>query len=466
MYYASMILALAIFLAVNAHFWRTGLLSVFHPFTYYSAFHFIVFVFRPLLAYHMEYDIVYGFGNFYPSMQTRIIVSLAASLGFVVFYITCVGTGRTEMIFKGDAARSYERFELRRALPVMLIVCLPLALYSLVTSISNASLGVTTMVDAGDAIINTTGVGYISEAMRFLVPICALVAWFYRFRWYALVPLVAFFVLKASTGGRALFILAVAVTGLLYLYDRRDKLPPVRFAVLGALMLVFFTFVGDDRGYRLRQTLGFVDAEVTYAYVREERFLEGMDFANKEYFEYIVHVVPERSGTYDYFLLNLQLFTEPVPRVLWPDKPVGAPIKPVNIWAYGTPRGFTWSMPGTGWLQLGWIGVIIWCGLWGWACGRFYEWFVKSDQSALKVATYVVSLTSLLIVFRDGTVVTLARGHIFYMFPLIVLWAARNSMRLPTLRQIQRHFMERWARDQRAKRAQQRQLPQPGAAPG
>jgi hypothetical protein len=217
---------------------------------------------------------------------------------------------------------------------------------------------------------------------------------------------------------------------------------PAPIVMIGTVLLFFvFQAVGDDRGASLRESLGIEQPHETGQYVRHERFLEGMDFANLEYFEYVVYVVPQRSHTYDYFLSNLQLLTEPIPRVLWKDKPVGAPIQTVNFLQYGTPLGFTLSLPGVGWYELGWLGVAIWCALWGWLTGRVYEWFVQGEQSTLRVAIYIVSLSSLVIVYRDGTLLTLARGQLFYMLPLLVLYGARRAMKLPSLQAI-RNWMQ------------------------
>lgn len=55
-----------------------------------------------------------------------------------------------------------------------------------------------------------------------------------------------------------------------------------------------------------------------------------MHWANMEFLDN-VETVPRRTGTYGFFGDNPQAFTEPIPRKLWKDKPVGAPIKMLNL---------------------------------------------------------------------------------------------------------------------------------------
>lgn len=437
MYIGALFLSFIVFGVINWLYASGGLASAFHPFTYYSLFHGIVFVLRPAVAYFAGYDAIYQSAGFVPSLSDKLTVIGAANLGFIVFSIVCTRVGNEPMQFRDKAAQLIERKLLQRVLPLFILICAPIALYSFFIGVTGTAQGIDTMVMRNGIKVNTTSNGYLSEAAKMLVPICAMLAWFFRFRLVALVPLVLFFVLKASTGGRGAFVLALAVTALFYLYDqgRRFPNPLILFAVLPVLLV--FQAVGDDRGASIRNSIGLESpGSPATTYVRDERFLEGMDFANLEFFEFVVYVVPQRSGTYDYFLSNLQLFTEPVPRVLWPGKPVGAPIQPINFLKYGYPLGFTLSMPGVGWYELGWLGVVLWCSFWGFLTGKAYSAFVRGRQSTVVVAAYMMGLASLVIVFRDGTLITLARGSIFYFTPILVLIYLKRLMKLPNLEMI------------------------------
>jgi hypothetical protein len=72
-------------------------------------------------------------------------------------------------------------------------------------------------------------------------------------------------------------------------------------------------------------------------------------------------------------------------------------------------------------MALGWLGVLIQCGLAGYLLGLIYRKFVESDQSTFKVAAYMCFLPILVVAYRDGSVVTVFRQGIFYLAP-VLLW--------------------------------------------
>lgn len=447
MYAGALFLSVLIFLVVNAVFFLRGNASIFHPFFYYSAFHGLVFVFRPIIAYTFGYTKVYQIGDFTPSLSDKLTVIAATNLGFLIYFLVSTRVGRSPMEFKVGSAQAIQRLLTRRMLPVMLVACLPLGLYSLLSGLDNVAQGKATYVVMRNAIITGDINGYVLEGHRLLVPICALSAWLFRFRLIALAPLATYFVLKFATGGRGSVVMAAVVTALFYLYDRRKRFPNPYLVLLFIPVMVIFSAVGEDRGRGIREIIGIQNDGVAAYDSSGERFMEGMDFANLEYFEYLVYAVPQRTGTYDYFVSNLQIVTEGIPRAIWKDKPHGAPIKMMDLFKYGNPFGFTFSMPGVGWYELGWLGVLLWSGFWGWITGRFYEWFVTSDQSTLKVATYLISLASLIIVFRDGQLLTLFRGQLFYMLPILVLFfATRQLAKQPSMEKISAALLARQTR--------------------
>lgn len=443
MYIGALFLSAVVFVLVNALYFIRGNASLFHPFSYYSLFHGIVFVVRPVVAYAYGYSKIYGYAGFVPSLSDKLTVIGAANLAFIVYFWISTRVGRSPMEFKVGSAQAIHRQLVRRTLLMMLVICLPLGLYSLLAGLGQVAQGTSDIIMTKTGVITGGTNGYIIEGHRLLVPICALSAWLFRFRLIALAPLATYFVLKFATGGRGSVVMAALITLLFYLYDRRKRFPGIQLAALAVPLLLVFTAVGDDRGRSIREQLGIQNERIEGSNRDGERFLEGMDFANMEYFEYLVYVVPQRSQTYDYFLSNLQLFTEGIPRALWRDKPIGQPIKLIDLFQYGRPAGFSMSMPGVGWYELGWLGVFLWAGFWGWVTGRFYEWFVTSDQSTLKVATYIVSLASLIIVFRDGTILTLARGQIFYLFPILVIFLLSRAARVPGIARISDILMRR-----------------------
>lgn len=468
MYSAALALSLFCLCAIALVFWRSGAVSIFHPLTFYIAFHGLLFVFRPMLAQWLDYRLIYDAFGFSPSPEEKLTVIVAANLGFLAFSAACLWQGGIPMQFKIDSFSGAERRRLAAVFPAVLAICLPIGGYSMYHFWSSISAGTAyegmLMDYATGTFINTTGNGYLLDAQTMLGPIAALLAWIYRFRLVTILPIVAFVVLRAGTGGRAPFIAALAMIALMYFYERREKLPTLKVMALSALALLAFVSVGSDRGAGVRQMFGLeADQSGQQSEVRA-RFMEGMDWGNLEFFEYIVYVVPKRSGTYDYFLGNLQLFTEPVPRALWSGKPIGPPIQRVNLVDYGRPYGMTRSVPGEGWYAWGWFGVVIWCGLWGLALGRIYRGFVQGPQNALHTAAYMVFLPILILAYRDGSLVTVFRQGLFYFFPVLVWIAIARYKELPTAHAMRVAAHRRWHRLKAAHSGHPDARPDPGTA--
>lgn len=439
MYLVVLVASLMIFCGVTAVFLRSGYFSLFHPFTIYNLFHGLVFVIRPFLSYWLEYEMIYRAYQFTPSLEDKITVIAAANLGYLTFAFFCFRHGAVPMKFRSDPLLIEERNRLARFFPWVLVICAPVAIWSLVTLFSAASVFAVASDMGRDkatgVLYNTTGNGYFAEAQMMLVPLTALCAWLFRFRLVALIPIGMFVLLRAGTGGRGPFIAALFATGLLYLYERRRRVPTLRFAAVMAAGLLLFSAVGSDRGQAVRDWLA---GEANSAQTASDnlRFMEGMDFANLEFFEYIVYVVPQRSHTYGYFNDVLQVFTEPVPRVLWAGKPFGAPFERFSMFDYGTPVGYTRSLPGNGWYAMGWLGVIITCGLWGYFLGLIYRRFVDGPQTTYQVAAYMVFLPILIVAYRDGMIVTVFRQGIFFAAPILLwIWLV-HSFNVPLAKDI------------------------------
>lgn len=426
MYVVTLVLATLVFVMITLWYVRSGYVSVFHPFTLYLAFHGFLFVFRPIVAHALDFHFVYTIYQFNPTEADKSQAILVATLGLVSFAFCCFRRGNVPMRFNIDRITLAERKQLIWPFLAVAAICFPIGFYSLIklwNAAGNDELLATMVKDRVTKIlINTENNGYLTDAQLMLATCGAILAWLFRYRWWAVLPLAAFVVMRAGIGGRGPFVAAAATLALLWLYDRRQKLPSARILVGLVLVIVAFNTVGADRGRSVRQLFGTdKTAERQYQPASTLRPLEGMDFANLEYLEFVIYAIPQRTHTYGYFLDQLQLFTEPIPRVLWPGKPAGAPIKLFDLLDFGNPVGMTVSLPGMGWANAGWIGVVLWCGAWGYVLGWIYRKFVEGPQTAFQTIAYMTLLASLIVAFRDGGLVTLARQNIFFMTP-ILLW--------------------------------------------
>ncbi|MBO9602023.1 MAG: oligosaccharide repeat unit polymerase [Novosphingobium sp.] len=409
-----------IWLSFAVLYLRRGIASIYHPATYYLAFHGFVFVVRPLFKAFYDYRFIYNFYGFLPTPADQARALAVADLGFIVFMSVVLWIGSVPMRFPPpNPQRERATYSARLELVVACALCAPVALFSLYRSLGDRFSESSSMVyDAGTGITyNTDTVGYLTDANNMLAPIAVLIAWQFRFRWWSLLPFAGYIASRVMVGGgRWTFIMASAALALLFLYSHRQKWFTLPIAAGGAALLLVFSIVGEQRDFFLDMIRGdrveLVDSGLAP--------LEGMDFGNQEYLEFLVQTVPERTGTYAWFLGNLQLFTEPIPRALWPNKPLGAPIKSFDLFDYGNPVGMTSSIAGVGWVNGGYFGVILWCGLFGWIYGRIYRWFVFSRQTPAIVAVYAMILPVSIQMFRDGSLITFVKFPLFFLLPILV----------------------------------------------
>lgn len=422
MYLVMLAFSVVLFAGVVVWFARSPASSWFHPLTVYLGFHGLVFTIRPLLAYYYDFGFVYKLYQFTPDLHAKVMALAAADLGLIAFAWMSLKFGSAPIRFPHKGTDTAERATMLRPLLVVMAVLTPLAAYSLYGYWQESSGAETTMVTdlTTGTTIHSGGSGYLQEAQLMLVPLTVLFAWLNRFRLWSLIPLALFVLFRAGTGGRGPIVIALLGLACFYLYDNRRKWPNwgAVTAVLAAVLL--FNAIGADRGAAVRELVTGDDATSRIS-SKNLAPMEGMDLANLEYIEFLTATVPQRTGTYEYFTDQLQLLTEPIPRALWKDKPIGQPIRLFNLFDYGFPIGMTRSLPGEGWTQLGLIGVALWCGLWGGVLGAIYQRVATGGWAVAQVCLYFALWPMLIIFYRDGLLLTLLRQGIFLIGP-VVIW--------------------------------------------
>ncbi len=429
MYIALLIMTVVIYALVCFVYARHEACSWFHPLTIYLAFHGLVFVVRPILSWYYDYTFIYQLYLFLPDDYAKEMTLVVVNLGLLSFAFASLRWGNARLQFKADRATDAQLRELRRPLWWITPPLLAIIAYSLVQILTLRVSG----FDAVDAdrttgtFVNTTGNGYAQFAYLMAASLLPMLAWSGRFRiwWLGAIGLSA--LLLAGSGIRGPIVSLLVCAATLYLYASRRRAPDLRVVAVTIAMALAFNAIGADRGEQARSLLGGADTGVTHGPARLAP-LEGMDLGNLEFVEFLVDKVPRATRSYNYFLDNLQIITEPIPRALWRDKPVGQPIRLFYLTDYGYPIGMTNSLPGEGWVQLGLFGVALWCGLCGVICGVIYNRFALGQQTPIQIAFYAAFLSTLIVFYRDGALISLLRQGIFFLAPPALWWlAARFS---------------------------------------
>ena len=415
--FASSVLFIALAFAYSRH----QAASLAHPATFYLVFHGFLFVFRPIVARIYDFDFVYRLYDFRPSISDKITVLLGANLALVVFLGASLAIAAREV--PREPSGSAEEARRKLFWPVMITTGLltPLGLASQIAYWGQRATEFETMTrDAGTGnLVNTENIGWFTDAALIIAPLAVLVLWVARFRWWGWLYFAGFAFLQAGSGTRHALVFAVAAIAVAWVLETGRKWFDWRLAALGLATVVAFNQIVLDRGGAVRELV----AENGYAAPVEPAELdplEHMDFANLEYFEYIVYAVPQRTGSYDYFAHYLQIFTEPIPRHIWEDKPVGSPVQFFSLWDYGRPTGITASLPGAGWMSLGYPGIVIQTLVFAAIFGLFYRWLLLTRNTPVARLTYAMVIATAILGFRDGTLLTLLRNAPFYFGPLLI----------------------------------------------
>ncbi|MGI8943681.1 MAG: O-antigen polymerase [Qipengyuania sp.] len=412
-----------VFLVTCLVYIRHPAASLHHPASFYLGFHGFLFVIRPILARIYDYDFIYRVYQFQPSLADKITVIVGANIALLTFVAVSLRIASLPV----TPAQSHTFAKARKfaALPIALasVALLPISIWALLQNWQRrANVFDDMVIDAATGTAtNSQAIGWLTEAGLMMAPLSVIIVWLARYRWWSWPVFLGFLVLQAGTGTRAPLIYAVTALIVLYLLEKRRAWPEWRSVVLAGLGALAFSQIVIDRGGAVRDL--FADeSESRYLDTREYSPFEHMDYGSLEYFEYLVFAVPQRTGSYDYFAHNLQIFTEPVPRVLWRDKPIGSPLQFFKLWDYGRPTGMTYSLPGAGWMSLGYLGIVIQAGFFAMLFAVFYNRTLIYRDSAMARMLFALVIAMAPLVFRDGILLTFLRNLPFFVGPFVAIY--------------------------------------------
>src|SRR5579864_2703288 len=400
--------------------------SAFHPFAFYLAFHGVVFVTRPILEYLFRFETVFYLMEFYPSDEVIQFTFVLTSFALVVFAAATLLPRAGGPRFDRAEPEAFTPLEWR-AFCILVVLIGPIALYSAYSTLGTSVFGDPVIQMDRDprtgVIFFTNTTGYLYVAQEAFGVLSLMLIWGTRFKPWSFVPLLAYLSLRVYFGrGRWTIVLTLMMLGLLYLFHHHRRWPPIRFAILAIPVFILFQQLGENRDAIKTWLTGEVTSHSQPA-LADRSWIERQDnpdFANFDFLTYVVDAVPEKTGTYTYFTDFLQLFTEPIPRILWPGKPFGAPIQLIDLNAYGNFDGLTLSLVGMGWISFGWLGVAILLALVGYLTARLHRWFWSGEATNFKILAYCVFVPLTLQWFRDGDI-SIAK-FVFTMIGPLLLW--------------------------------------------
>jgi hypothetical protein len=226
---------------------------------------------------------------------------------------------------------------------------------------------------------------------------------------------------------RFTFVLLFLAMAFVYARQKGIKWPPLWAAACVVPLFILFNAIGANRGAMQEFLSGgqFFRVQTSEDMSAREKLqakYDTPDFANFDFLTFVTVAVPAKTGTFTYGSQYLQLFTEPIPRKLWPGKPIGAPVSFFSLNSYGNFVGRTPSLVGDGWMSGGWVGLVVTMAVVGAILGWAHRWFWKNVNSNLPALFYLVGLAMLPQWFRDGGI-SISK-FVFWNLSPLVLWAA------------------------------------------
>ncbi|MFM2129208.1 MAG: hypothetical protein RL477_754 [Pseudomonadota bacterium] len=426
----ALLLQVLVFAAVCLTFVASRDSSFFHPIVLYLLFHFLVFVARPLMVHFFNFTTMWRYMEFTPNEFQFLDTLAVSSAGLVIFCITAWYAGRVRTEFVAQDLPQWTVPEKRSFLVVLALVG-PFAVYSAIFAKGGISLEgegniqMTKDLATGIAVYTNT-TGYLADAHTMMGTLFILFLWRFNFRLWAYAPFLAFLAYRAFLGwGRWAMIVSVMSLLLIFLYRHHRRWLNPKYLLIIVPVFILFQSLGMNRdlvrNYVEEKGVALADAPV---YQKSSSFIDDLDnpdFGNFEYLAFVLSVVPERSQTYTYFTQYLQLFTEPIPRMLWPEKPIGAPITLINLNDFGNFFGMTTSLVGDGWMSLGWIGMLLTLGASGLGLGALHRWFWHNQTNPRSAMIYFVFLPLTISWYRDGGI-GIAKVTLWTILP-ILLWS-------------------------------------------
>ncbi|MGF1449420.1 MAG: hypothetical protein ACFB20_08395 [Opitutales bacterium] len=424
-----------------------GQLTIFHPVTHYLAFHGMVFAMRPTLIYVGELNKVWDYMEFHPSGELLTEALQITSACLIVFVVAFSLACPSQRIFKMPRFADLTGGE-KRALWMTIGLLAPLGLYSVFGANMSGE-----MTASGVYVMTGTS-GYLNDAQRVLIPVCILVAWYFKWRIFSLIPLVVFLGYRFSQGwGRWTILLTMVAIFLVYMWDKRRTWfkgkDMILAGVVGTGIAVGFHELGKNRNAGqewMRSVMedttiekaykrGMTSVTLTKDPTKDAEFLkkiDGLDFANFDFLVYIMDKVPEETGKYSQGVQHLQLFTEPIPRGLWKGKPIGPPVPYFDLNDYGNFIGLTVSILGDGWITGGLPGALFNVLMAAVALATLYRFFLAHQTSPFVVFPYLIFCAMLVQFFRDGSLVAMLKFILFTIALPFSMWWFFAKVLLPT----------------------------------
>ena len=403
--------------------------DIFEPVYAYSVSTFVYFVLVPTIL--LANDGFYLGGVNYRGELARVLLMVTIALaGFYLGYYSFQGRDRTGLRISDDM----KAFLLRFSSLLLLGLCSLVVLWLVIAEIPVSALWIFGEASYGDAWRLAKGpqIGYLYGA-REALPACLLLLVALRSgrRWppFALLFLVFIGLFFAGSGAR-FRVLLLALSFFMFYYLERDNRPSLLPITIFTGFMFYFVIgaIGFYRGELIQagRVIGLAVGQDSFdVYQAWDTFVDSSRIVVST--ASVIRYVP---GQIDYLWGKsfLNFFTQPIPRLLWPDKPssIGLDFF-TSIWPLGTTLPF-WSLF---YLNFGPIGVLLGTAVWGRFSRWIYDLFISDPANPFAQMQLALYFPFLIHMYGRGgdNFAFIAYGLIVVLLPVwLVWWAARKLL--------------------------------------
>ncbi|NYG48043.1 hypothetical protein GGD67_005526 [Bradyrhizobium sp. IAR9] len=395
-----------VWLAVGFVVVKVWCAPVYHPFVIYLLYHFVGFIVRPLLIYLDGKSFIWLRVGITPTSEDIIRVTAIANVALIAAFLGFTFAKRAKSIIPTFA-------------PVRFVVLRPVAFYATVFVLGVAGLYGTYRAygDAGLQSVNAfqvtrdaeggqrlVGISGYTLALAEFLPIICIMLYLCKgsIRTLSIFFIAAFVALRAYIGAQRLsFVVVLVSVFFVSLIEARRRYPGALIIIGVLLGALLFDIVGHDRYVVRRVVLGDADiSSIWTSYVADRGSKSSMDVVEFDSATVAAMVVDERAG-YSYGTQYLRLLYWPIPRQLWPDKPVFTSI--VNLNEYGNFSSMTTTLYVDVYMVYGFVSLIPMMFLLGVVQSRLYDAAVRTT-SPLLFTFFWIFLIYFKTILRDGGV--------------------------------------------------------------
>lgn len=410
--------------------------DVFEPIVFFAVAWGVMFVVRPtadLVTNHLSFTIVGRTVDAQQGYEEMLVLGLLGAAAFVAGYVSLIGRRLADRLgpppgeFKAAVAA-------RNATLVGLVGLVLFGLYLI--SAGGLSALVLTFSGRSEALFNTFGQStkYYSFGPYMLVPatvtLLALAAATKMTRYLVVGSAMGtvLVVTQAPIGSRGL-LFPLAASGAVYYYLTHRRRPAVKSVVaVFVVALIVSGFLANVRDRSTREKVG-VGGTIAKVFSGPGGILDpilySQDSAEAPALAAALSLIPQEvSHSYGGATLG-DLFIRPIPRALWPNKPL-PPREQVVAQLFGrlyyrraaNPEFSVLLYP---YLDFGWPGVVVFLSLLGVFVRALYEYMLRNVGRLPVRLLFSLALPMLVIGVRDSPVDNLARV-VFLVAPVWIMF--------------------------------------------